>query len=74
MSLWLTLVGGVIATAGTGVAQTRGSKDGDASFPFASIFVEYAKTIDKDLDIITLKRSSVGSCMPKSTKLVAATK
>ena len=36
----------------TTVAQTRGEKDGDADFPFASIFVEYAKTMDKDLDII----------------------
>ena len=35
-----------------GVAQTRGAKSGDADFPFASIFVEYAKTMDKDLDII----------------------
>ena len=34
------------------VGQTRGSKSGDADFPFASIFVEYAKTMDKDLDII----------------------
>ena len=39
-------------TAGPRVAQTRGSKSGDADFPFASIFVEYAKTVDKDLDII----------------------
>ena len=36
----------------TTVAQTRGAKDGDADFPFASIFVEYAKTMNKDLDII----------------------
>ena len=34
------------------VAQTRGAKSGDADFPFASIFLEYAKTMDKDLDII----------------------
>ena len=34
------------------VDQTRGAKSGDADFPFASIFVEYAKTMDKDLDII----------------------
>ena len=34
------------------VAQTRGATSGDAEFPFASIFVEYAKTIDKDLDLI----------------------
>ena len=37
--------------AGT-VAQTRGATSGDADFPFASIFLEYAKTMDKDLDII----------------------
>ena len=36
----------------TTVAQTRGGKSGDADFPFASIFLEYAKTMDKDLDII----------------------
>ena len=36
----------------TTVAQTRGANGGDADFPFASIFIEYAKTIDKDLDII----------------------
>jgi opacity protein-like surface antigen len=36
----------------TTVNQTRGAKDGDADFPFASIFLEYAKTMDKDLDII----------------------
>ena len=34
------------------VAQTRGAKSGDADFPFASIFLEYAKTMNKDLDII----------------------
>jgi opacity protein-like surface antigen len=34
------------------VSQTRGTTSGDAEFPFASIFVEYAKTIDKDLDLI----------------------
>jgi len=39
-------------SAGTGVAQTRGSKDGDASFPFASIFVEYVKTMDKSFDLV----------------------
>ena len=39
-------------TAGPTVAQTRGAKSGDADFPFASIFIEYAKTMDKDLDII----------------------
>ena len=40
-----------VGPAGT-VSQTRGAKGGDADFPFASIFVEYAKTMDKDLDII----------------------
>ena len=35
-----------------GVAQTRGAQSGDADFPFASIFVEYAKTMNKDLDIV----------------------
>jgi opacity protein-like surface antigen len=39
-------------SAGPTVAQTRGAKSGDADFPFASIFVEYAKTIDKNLDLI----------------------
>ena len=39
-------------SAGPTVAQTRGSNSGDADFPFASIFVEYAKTLDKDLDLI----------------------
>ena len=34
------------------VAQDRGAKSGDADFPFASIFVEYAKTIDQNLDVI----------------------
>jgi opacity protein-like surface antigen len=34
------------------VGQTRGATGGDADFPFASIFVEYAKTVDKNLDII----------------------
>ena len=38
--------------AGPTVAQTRGTNSGDADFPFASIFVEYAKTLDKDLDLI----------------------
>jgi opacity protein-like surface antigen len=38
--------------AGPTVKQTRGAKSGDADFPFASIFVEYAKTLDKDLDLI----------------------
>ena len=36
----------------TTVAQDRGAKSGDADFPFASIFLEYAKTMDKNLDII----------------------
>ena len=39
-------------SAGPTVAQDRGVKSGDADFPFASIFLEYAKTMDKDLDII----------------------
>ena len=39
-------------TAGPTVAQTRGANSGDADFPFASIFVEYVKTLDKDLDLI----------------------
>ena len=33
-------------------AQTRGGKSGDANFPFGSIFVEYAKTLNNDLDLI----------------------
>jgi opacity protein-like surface antigen len=41
-----------IQGASTVVAQTRGQTGGDADFPFGSIFVEYAKTIDKDLDLI----------------------
>jgi opacity protein-like surface antigen len=40
-----------VGPAGT-VSQTRGAKSGDADFPFASIFIEYAKTMNKDLDII----------------------
>ena len=40
-----------VGPSGT-VAQTTGSKSGDADFPFASIFLEYAKTMDKNLDII----------------------
>jgi len=40
-----------VGPSGT-VAQTTGSKSGDADFPFASIFVEYAKTTSKDLDLI----------------------
>jgi opacity protein-like surface antigen len=39
-------------SAGPTVAQNRGSNSGDADFPFASIFVEYAKTLDKSLDLI----------------------
>ena len=39
-------------SAGPTVAQDRGAKSGDADFPFASIFLEYAKTTSKDLDII----------------------
>ena len=39
-------------SAGPTVSQTRGATSGDADFPFASIFLEYAKTMDKDLDII----------------------
>ena len=38
--------------AGTIVAQTTGATGGDATFPFGSVFLEYAKTIDKELDII----------------------
>jgi len=41
-----------VTGAGVIVAQTRGSKSGDANFPFGSIFVEYAKTMNKDLDLI----------------------
>jgi len=41
-----------VTDAGALVAQTRGNKNGDADFPFGSIFVEYAKTMDKDLDLI----------------------
>ena len=38
--------------ASTRVAQTRGATGADADFPFASVFVEYAKTMDKNLDLI----------------------
>ena len=38
--------------AGAVVAQTRGATSGDANFPFGSIFVEYAKTMNNDLDLI----------------------
>ncbi len=41
-----------VTGAGVIVAQTRGGKSGDADFPFGSIFVEYAKTMNKDLDLI----------------------
>jgi len=41
-----------VTGAGAVVAQTRGATSGDAEFPFASIFVEYAKTVNKDLDLI----------------------
>ena len=41
-----------VTGAGASVAQTRGGKSGDADFPFGSIFVEYAKTMNKDLDLI----------------------
>ena len=41
-----------VTGAGVRVAQTRGGKSGDADFPFGSIFVEYAKTMNKDLDLI----------------------
>ncbi len=34
------------------VAQTRGANSGNAEFPFASVFVEYVKTIDKNLDLV----------------------
>ncbi len=39
-------------SAGPTVAQDRGAKSGDADFPFASIFVEYVKTIDTNLDLV----------------------
>jgi len=39
-------------SSGTAVAQARGATSGDADFPFGSIFVEYAKTMDKSLDLI----------------------
>ena len=41
-----------VTGAGVSVAQTRGGKSGDATFPFGSIFVEYAKTMNNDLDLI----------------------
>ncbi len=36
----------------TVVAQDRGATGGDAKFPFGSIFLEYAKTANKDIDLI----------------------
>jgi opacity protein-like surface antigen len=39
-------------TAGPVVAQTRGTNGGDADFPFGSIFLEYAKTINSGFDLI----------------------
>ncbi len=41
-----------VTGAGDSVNQTRGAKSADADFPFGSIFVEYAKTMNKDLDLI----------------------
>ena len=41
-----------VTGAGVRVAQDRGGKSGDADFPFGSIFVEYATTMNKDLDLI----------------------
>jgi opacity protein-like surface antigen len=41
-----------VTGAGAIVAQTRGATSGDVDFPFGSIFVEYAKTMNKDLDLI----------------------
>ena len=38
--------------AGPRVSQTRGANSGDADFPFASIFVEYVKTINSGFDLI----------------------
>ena len=39
-------------SSGTPVGQTRGATGGDADFPFASIFVEYVKTMDKSFDLV----------------------
>ena len=39
-------------SAGPIVAQTRGATSGDADFPFGSIFLEYAKTINSGFDLI----------------------
>lgn len=41
-----------VTGAGVIVPQTRGGKSGDATFPFGSIFVEYAKTMNNNLDLI----------------------
>jgi opacity protein-like surface antigen len=41
-----------VTGGGAVVAQTRGATGGDADFPFGSIFLEYAKTMDKNLDLI----------------------
>ena len=41
-----------VTGGGVRVAQTRGGKSGDADFPFGSVFAEYAKTMNKDLDLI----------------------
>ena len=41
-----------VTGAGAVVSQTRGATTGDADFPFGSIFVEYAKTMNTDLDLI----------------------
>ena len=41
-----------VTGAGAVVSQTRGATTGDTDFPFGSIFVEYAKTMNKDLDLI----------------------
>jgi len=38
--------------AGARIAQTRGATGADADFPFGSIFVEYSKTMNKDLDLV----------------------
>ena len=39
-------------SSGTAVDQTRGATGGDANFPFASVFIEYSKTLDKDFDLV----------------------
>jgi opacity protein-like surface antigen len=40
-----------VGPSGT-VGQTRGANSGDADFPFGSIFLEYAKTINSGFDLI----------------------